>query len=135
MPPGYAVTRQASLDTSILWTPNQGTTIGDYRGRNRQFSEHLLRSPRPRPRSQPSDIIDAEEHGIAHPSVDGGLAPASAASADMHLPRERAVLDLPVERGPAQAGSIEHGFDPQNSVNAVRHLKTSLHFERSFALW
>jgi hypothetical protein len=45
----------------------------------------------------PLNIIDAEEHWIAHPSADRRLAPARAARADAHLPREGAVLDLAIE--------------------------------------
>lgn len=63
----------------------------------------------------------------------GGLAQARAADADTHLSRERTVLDLTIERGPAQTSSSQDRLDPQNSIVAVGRHKEFLHAARLLA--
>src|SRR3546814_15872167 len=62
---------------------------------------------RQRRTSRSMQIIDREEHRIAHPGVDLRFAPSRATRADAHLLRKRAALNFAVERRTAEAGAIE----------------------------
>lgn len=64
-------------------------------------------------------VLDAIMDRIVHPGLDGGLAPAGAAVADLDVPGEGALVHLPIERRSAQAGSVENGVDPKNSVGGL----------------
>jgi len=58
---------------------------------------------------------------VCDPLVDGGLIPACAVDADLHLVGKSAFLDLAVERGAAKARPVEDGLNSYNTISAGCH--------------
>ncbi|AOH84278.1 hypothetical protein AWL63_10155 [Sphingomonas panacis] len=56
---------------------------------------------------------------IAHPVVDGRLPPTCTAQRDTDLLGERTSLYFSIQRCPAEAGAIEHGFKAEDAVGWV----------------
>lgn len=66
-------------------------------------------------------IVNAVEHRVADPRVDGGLAPSGTARADRYAPGEAAAVHLAIECGPAQARTFEYGGQPEYAILLIRH--------------
>jgi len=77
-------------------------------------------------------VIDAVEHGILHPCADSRLAPSGAAFRQLDLPGEATAFDLAVERRSREAGSFEHGIDPEDAVGRWKIHGMLLHLVRLF---
>ena len=56
---------------------------------------------------------------VAEPGGDGGFAPPCTSSRNPYLPRERAGLNLPVQRRRAKAGAVEHAVEAQNAIVSI----------------
>ena len=62
------------------------------------------------------DRFGAVLRRIGNPAVDFGLAPTRSIGAYRHLRRESAFLDLPIDGRAGQAGAVEDGLKPDNTV-------------------